>query len=113
MAVLTFSGGVASWLATIYVAMVTPILYDNSYSPNDSNLKYESFFKNHQTLALLAIYVGWLSRGFTAQHFYYFHHTRLISQLPTRMRTTYKYNTHRQEVYISNLKPITHTQSHI
>ena len=32
----------ASRLATaIYVAMVTPILYDNSYSPNDSNLKYE------------------------------------------------------------------------
>ena len=29
-----FSGGVASRLATpIYVAMVTPILYDNSYSP--------------------------------------------------------------------------------
>ena len=39
-----FSGGVASWLATvIYVAMVTPILYDNSCSPNDSNLKYESY----------------------------------------------------------------------
>ena len=39
-----FSGGVASRLATaIYVAMVTPILYDNSYSPNDSNLKYESY----------------------------------------------------------------------
>ena len=39
----SFSGGVASWLATaIYVAMVTPILYDNSYSPNDSNLKYGS-----------------------------------------------------------------------
>ena len=38
-----YSGGVASRLATaIYVAMVTPILYDNSYSPNDSNLKYES-----------------------------------------------------------------------
>ena len=41
----------------IYVAMVTPILYDNSYSLNDSNLKYESyrlygwFFKNCQTLA--------------------------------------------------------------
>ena len=31
-------------LATaIYVAMVTPILYDNSYSLNDSNLKYESY----------------------------------------------------------------------
>ena len=39
-----FPGGAASWLATaIYVAMVTPILYDNSYSPNDSNLKYETY----------------------------------------------------------------------
>ena len=39
-----FHMGVASRLATaIYVAMVTPILYDNSYSPNDSNLKYESY----------------------------------------------------------------------
>ena len=38
-----FHVGVASKLATaIYVAMVTPILYDNSYSLNDSNLKYES-----------------------------------------------------------------------
>ena len=38
-----FSGGVASRLATaIYVAMVTPILYDNFYTPNDPNLKYES-----------------------------------------------------------------------
>ena len=54
-----FSGGVASRLATAsYVAMVTPILYDNSYSPNDSNLKYESYqpymvdlVKNHQTWA--------------------------------------------------------------
>ena len=52
---LAFSGSVASSLATIYVAMLTPILYDNSHSPNDANLKYESyqpFFKNHQTLAL-------------------------------------------------------------
>ena len=32
--------GVASRLATtIYVAIATPILYDNLYSPNDSNLK--------------------------------------------------------------------------
>ena len=39
-----FHMGVASRLATdIYVAMVTPILYDNSYSLNDSNLKYESY----------------------------------------------------------------------
>ena len=39
-----YAGGMASRLATaIYVAMVTPILYDNSYSPNDSNLKYESY----------------------------------------------------------------------
>ena len=39
-----FSGGVASWLATgIYVGMVTSILYNNSYSPNDFNLKYESY----------------------------------------------------------------------
>ena len=39
-----YAGGVASRLANaIYVAMVTPILYDNSYSPNDSNLKYESY----------------------------------------------------------------------
>ena len=36
--------GVASRLATIiYVAMVMPVLYDNSYSPNNSNLKYESY----------------------------------------------------------------------
>jgi len=36
--------GVASRLATvIYVAMVMPILYDNSYGPNNSNLKYESY----------------------------------------------------------------------
>ena len=42
-----FSGGVASRLPTaIYVAMVTPILYDTSYSPNanNSNLKYESYW---------------------------------------------------------------------
>ena len=39
-----FHVGVASRLATaIYVAMVTSILYDNSYSLNDSNLKYESY----------------------------------------------------------------------
>ena len=39
-----YAGGVASRLATdIYVAMVKPILNDNSYSPNDSNLKYESY----------------------------------------------------------------------
>ena len=39
-----FYVGVASRLATaIYVAMVTPILYDNCYSLNDSNLKYESY----------------------------------------------------------------------
>ena len=39
-----YAGGVASRLATTsYVAMVTPILYDNFYSPNDSNLKYESY----------------------------------------------------------------------
>ena len=38
-----FSGGVAPRLATtIYVAMVTPILYDSSHGPNDSSLKYES-----------------------------------------------------------------------
>ena len=36
--------GVASRLASaIYVAMVIPILYGNSYSPNDSHLKYESY----------------------------------------------------------------------
>ena len=36
--------GVASRLATAnYVAMVTPILYDNSSSLNDSNLKFESY----------------------------------------------------------------------
>ena len=36
--------GVASRLATvIYVAMVMPILYDNSYSTNNSNLKYKSY----------------------------------------------------------------------
>ena len=39
-----FYVGVASRLATdIYVAMVTPILYDNSHSLNYSNLKYESY----------------------------------------------------------------------
>ena len=39
-----FHVGVASRLATaIYVAMVTPILYGNSYNLNDSNLKYESY----------------------------------------------------------------------
>ena len=39
-----YAVGVASRLATvIYVAMVMPILYDNSYSPNNSNLKYESY----------------------------------------------------------------------
>ena len=47
------------------VAMVTPILCDNSYSPNDSNLKYEGyqplgwFFKNHQTLAFKCSMVSW------------------------------------------------------
>ena len=36
--------GVASRLATvIYVTMVMPIVYDNSYSPNNSNLNYESY----------------------------------------------------------------------
>ena len=36
-----YPGVVASMLATvIYVGMVMPILYDNSYSPNDSNFKY-------------------------------------------------------------------------
>ena len=39
-----YPGGVASRLATvIYVAMVMPILYDDSDSWNDSNLKYESY----------------------------------------------------------------------
>ena len=39
-----FYVGVASMLATaIYVAMVIPILYDNSYILNDSNLKYENY----------------------------------------------------------------------
>ena len=42
-----FHVGVASRLATaIYVAMVTPILLDNSYSLNDSNLKYKSYWPN-------------------------------------------------------------------
>ena len=36
-----FTWGLAT---AIYVAMVTPILYDNSYSLNDSNLKYESYW---------------------------------------------------------------------
>ena len=40
-----FHVGVVSRLATaIYVAMVTQILYDNSYSLNDSNLKYERYW---------------------------------------------------------------------
>ena len=49
---------VASRLATIvYVAMVTPILYDNSYYSNYSNLMkviglMVDFNKNRQTLAL-------------------------------------------------------------
>ena len=51
-----FSGGVASRLATaIYVAMVTPILYDNSCSPNDSNRKLLALwliFKNRETLTV-------------------------------------------------------------
>jgi len=35
-------------LATaIYVAMVTPSLYDNSYNLNDSNLKYESYWSGN------------------------------------------------------------------
>ena len=39
-----YAVGVASRLANvIYIAMVMPILYDNSYSPNNSNLKYESY----------------------------------------------------------------------
>ena len=39
-----FSESVASRLGTaIYVAMVTPTLYDNSYGPNNSILKYESY----------------------------------------------------------------------
>ena len=39
-----YPGGVASRLATVtYVVMVMPILYDNSLSPNNSNLKYESY----------------------------------------------------------------------
>ena len=40
-----YPGSVASRLATvIYVSsMVMSILYDNSYSPNDSNLKYEIY----------------------------------------------------------------------
>ena len=39
-----FQVGVASRLATaIHVAMLTPIIYDNSYSLNESNLKYESY----------------------------------------------------------------------
>ena len=39
-----YPGGVASRLETFnYVAMVMLILYDNSYCPNDSNLKYESY----------------------------------------------------------------------
>ena len=38
--VIDLTRGVASRLATnIYVAIVIPILYDNSYSPNNSNLK--------------------------------------------------------------------------
>ena len=40
-----FHVGVASRLATaIYVAMVTLNLCDNSYSLNDSNFKYESYW---------------------------------------------------------------------
>ena len=39
-----YAMGVASRLVTvIYVAMVMLILYDNSYSLNNSNLKYKSY----------------------------------------------------------------------
>ena len=39
-----FHVGVVSRLATaVYVAMVTPILYDNYSSLNGSNLKYKSY----------------------------------------------------------------------
>jgi len=41
----SYLGGVASRLAiVIYVAMVMPILPGNSYSPNDSKLKYASYW---------------------------------------------------------------------
>ena len=63
-------GCVASRLATaIYVAMVTPIFSDNSYSPNDSNLKYESyrpyswFFKNSQTLTVKYWVLWWVAKS--------------------------------------------------
>ena len=63
-----FRRGVASRLTTaIYVAMVTPILDDNSYSLNDSNLKYESywsygwFLKNHQTLTVKYWVLWWVA----------------------------------------------------
>ena len=40
-----YPGGVTSKLATIiYGAMVMPIQYDNSFSPNNSNLKYECYW---------------------------------------------------------------------
>ena len=52
-----YAGGVASRLATAnYVAMVTAILYDNSYSPNDSNLNCHSpqnSILNSQSLTIL------------------------------------------------------------
>ena len=40
-----YPGGVASRLVTdIYVTMVMPVLYDISYNPNDSNLKYVHYW---------------------------------------------------------------------
>ena len=40
---LGFMWAVSRLATAIYVAMVTSILYDNSYSLNDPNLKYESY----------------------------------------------------------------------
>ena len=67
-----FTWGLAT---AIYVAMVTPILYDNSYSLNDSNLKYESywphgwFFKNCQTLAFKYWVLWCRAKSCGAKHF--------------------------------------------
>ena len=57
-----YPGGVASRLVTdIYVAMVMPVLYDNSYSQM-TQISNELFKKNHQTLALsIEFYHKWQS----------------------------------------------------
>ena len=67
----------ASRLAiVIYVAMVIPILYDNSYSPNDSNLKDASYWDFLKIVELqLLKWSSMVSGNFFATH----HRTRYLS----------------------------------